>query len=59
VLDESVIFPVSRPKVIDERADFLEEQSRVGRSGERRLAGLDTAQLTLLDEILNFWVSDA
>ena len=39
--------------------DFLEEQSRVVRLVTRHLAGLDTTQLALLDECLEFLVGRA
>ncbi|MDS0243928.1 hypothetical protein NDO74_21760 [Haloferax sp. S2CR25-2] len=45
--------------LLDERADFLEEQSRVVRLVARRLAGLDAAQLALVDERLVLLVGRA
>jgi len=41
----------NRSRLFDERADFLEEQSRVVRLVARRLAGLDATQLALIDKI--------
>nr|WP_240943050.1 hypothetical protein [Haloferax alexandrinus] len=45
--------------LLDERADSLEEQSRVVRLVARRLAGLDAAQLALVDERLVLLVGRA
>ena len=42
--------------LLDERADFLEKQSRVFRLLARGLAGLDAAQRALFDESLAFLV---
>ena len=55
MFDEAAILLV----LLDERADFLEEQSRVVRLIAFRLASFDATQLALLDERLEFLVGRA